>query len=742
MKTPVRYVKTSIGTIGDMTATSMHGGGKTHPCAVYPFGMVEFGPDTFEGGDNGSGYSYHHTTIDGFSVNRLSGIGWYGDLGNLQIMPTTGPLNLCSTTYRDALTTCDEGGYESAFSHDTEITEAGYYAVTLDTYGIRAETTASPHTGMLRVTYPEAGNRRLQINLSRRIAGRSPHQELEIVNKRTLRGVIHCPHSHGGFGRGVGGVDYDLYFYLEVSADADGFGIWDCGKPADFHGGRCEGEELWFWADYPQTDDTRTLTVKVGISYISAEGAYDNFQKEAAPISFEEMHTRAKAAWNEALSVISCEGANEETLTVFYSAMYHTLLDPRIFSDANGQYRSADGTIKMGGSFQARTVFSGWDVFRSQFPLLTILRPDAVNDAINTLLDIAKHKNHTFPRWELLGHETGCMLGDPGVVITADAYKKGIRGFDVGAAYEICRRGALSPASRRPGAGEMNRYGYVVGDISKTLENCFADACTAVLAGELGDSEGAEAFRRRAGNWKNIFDPETKWMRRRDENGAFAEWKSEYDTDGCTESNIFQQSWFVPHDIRGLMEAMGPECFYERLERLMAEADLSAMWNEAYNHPNEPCHNLVHMFTDAGRPDRTQYWVRRIQRESYNTTEYGYCGNEDVGQMSAWYVLTALGIHMTAPASGIFYVNTPLFCRAVIRLDSTYHRRKIADTLTLLCDRDPAAFPYIRGIEVNGTPIERAWLKWEEIADGGEIRFLLTDSPDNTFAKELPPAFF
>ena len=739
MKSLSQYVKTSIGTIGDMTATSIHGGGKTHPCAVYPFGMVQLGPDTFEGGDNGSGYSYHHTTIDGFSVNHMSGVGWYGDLGNLQIMPTTGPLNLCSSTYRDALTTRDDRGYESDFSHDTEITEAGYYAVTLDTYGIRAETTASLHTGMLRVTYPQFGNRRLQINLSRRIAGRSPLQELEIVNRHTLRGVIHCPHSHGGFGRGAGGVDYDLYFYLEASADAENFGVWNCGKPTDIRADRYEGEELWFYADYPNNAETREITVKIGISYINAEGAYDNFLREADGISFDEMRETCKAAWDEALSVISCESADAETMTIFYTTMYHALLDPRVFSDANGNYRSAEGDIKNDDRFRMRTVFSGWDVFRSEFPLLTILRPDAVNDMINALIDIAKYKNHTFPRWELLGHETGCMLGDPGVVVTVDAYRKGIRNYDVDAAYEICKRGAQSPNSRRSGAADMNRYGYVVDNISQTLENSFDDHCTAVFARELGDTETAAEFDRRAASWKNLFDPETKWMRRRDADGNFAEWRGEYDDDGCTESNIFQQSWFVPHDVRGLMDAMGHDLFVERLERLMAESDLGAMWNEAYNHPNEPCHNLVHMFTDAGHPERTQYWVRRIQRESYNTTEYGFCGNEDVGQMSAWYVLTALGIHMVAPSSNIFYVNTPLFTRAEITLDHTYHRRRIADTLTMVCDRDPDKFPYIRGIEVNGTPIDRAWLTWEEISDGGEIRFLLSDIPDSAFAKELPP---
>lgn len=745
MKPRSEYVSTKIGTIGDIETASIHGGGKTHPCAVYPSGMVQFGPDTFAGGDNGSGYSYHHTTIDGFSINRMSGVGWYGDLGNLQLMPITGPLSLCSGTYRDAKTATPEGvrGYESDFSHDTEITEAGYYAVTLDTYGIRAETTASAHTGMLRVSYPASGNRRMQINLARRIAGRSPAQELTVVDDRTLRGVIHCPSSHGGFGRGEGGVNYDLYFYMEFSSPWEHAGLWDCGAPKHdaLSAGDYQGEELWFYADFPTLPETDTLCVRVGISYMNAQGAYDNFMAEAAGVSFDELHARCKAAWEDALSVVSCEGAAEETLTVFYSAMYHTLLDPRIISDSNGNYRTSDGCLHCDPSSRRRTVFSGWDVFRSEFPLLTLISPDTVNDMILSLIDIAEHGSFSFPRWELLGTETGCMLGDPGVIVTTDAYRKGIRDYDTDLAYDICLRSANDPRTKRTGAMDMLRLGYVPDDISRTLENAFADHCTALLARERGDTAQADEFFRRGQNYRNLFDAETGYMRRRDEAGNFAPWCGEYDEAGCTESNIFQQSWFVPHDIRGLISLMGQKRFLSELERLMAESDLGAMWNTAYNHPNEPCHHIAHIFTDAGCPDRTQYWVRRIQRESYNTTAYGYCGNEDVGQMSAWYVLTAIGIHMVAPGSNVFHVNTPLFARTVIRLSRRFHRCSVADTLTFVCDRDPATNPYIRGITVNGTPIDRAWLTWDEISSGGEIVFHLSDTPDNAFVRRLPPAY-
>ena len=735
-----QYVSTKIGTIGDMQATSFHGGGKTHPGAIYPFGMTAFGPDTLEGGDNGSGYSYHHTTIDGFSINHMSGVGWYGDLGNFQVMPTTGDLNLLSGTYRDALTTRPDRGYESDFSHDTEITEAGYYAVTLDTYGIRAETTASVHCGILRMTYPKGQNRRVQINLARRIAGRSPLQEVTLIDGYVLEGRIHCPSTHGGFGRGGGRVNYDLYFHAELSERWDSCGVWNRNAPIAEVSDSYSGEELWFYADFAPSDTP--LTLKVAISYINLEGARDNFAAEAAGVFFDEMREAARAAWDEALSVITVEDTreNHDLLTVFYTTLYHALLDPRIYSDANGNYLSADGVIRHTDSFQKRTVFSGWDVFRSEFPLLTIVKPDAVNDMINSLIDIAEYENVSFPRWELLGHETGCMLGDPGIIVTVDAYRKGIRDFDVDKAYEICLKTVFDPHSKRVRGADYNKYGYVPGDISATLENVFADHCISLLAGELGDLENQKLFADRAMNYRNIFSPEVGWMRRKDENGAWAEWKGIYDCKGCVESNIFQQSWFVPHDPQGLISLMGHGQFLENLSRLMEESDLSAMWNEAYNHPNEPCHHLVHIFTDAGQPSKTQYWVRRIQKESYNTTEYGFCGNEDVGQMSAWFALTALGFHMMSPGSGVFHVNTPLFRRAEIRLSNRYHARSVSDTLVIECDRDPEENLYICGIDVNGRPINRAWLTWDEIASGGVITYHLTDTPSDAWVEILPPS--
>ncbi|MBR6725930.1 MAG: GH92 family glycosyl hydrolase [Clostridia bacterium] len=733
-----KYVSTKIGTIGDMKATSVHGGGKTHPGAIAPFGMVQFGPDTLEGGDNGSGYSYHHTTIDGFSINHMSGVGWYGDLGNFQVMPTTGELNLLSGTYEDALTTRSDRGYESDFRHETELTEAGYYAVTLDTYGVRAETTVSVHAGMIRMTYPENEMRRVQINLARRVAGRSPLQELKILDNGVIEGQIHCPSSHGGFGRDVGGVDYNLFFHAEFSEKWDRYGLWNKNAPVEASSDEYKGEELWFYAEFAPS--ASPICLKVGISYINIEGARDNFDAEAKDKSFDTMHKEVTDMWDDIFDGVKVEGGDDEKLTVFYTTLYHALLDPRMFSDVNGNYLSADGSVCRTDKFQKRTVFSGWDVFRSEFPLLTLVKPDAINDMMHTLIDVAENKCVSFPRWELFNNEANCMIGDPGISVVLDAYRKGIRDFDIKRAYDICLKTAFDPNTGRFGAEDMNTLGYMPNDVSYTLENVYADWCISMLAKELGDSENEKLFTERAYNYKKIFDTSVGWMRKRNRDGSWDVWNGEYDYDGCMESNIFQQTWFVPHDPQGLFNLMGRDKAIANLERLMEEADLSAMWNDSYNHPNEPCHHLVHMFNDIGLPWRTQYWIRRIQNESYNTTEYGFCGNEDVGQMSAWFVLTALGFHSMCPGRNVMHINTPLFRRAEIALSKKYHTCAVSDKLIIETDCDPIENLYIQGVSVNGVELDRAWLKWEEIANGGVIRYRLGKTPNTEWAKVLPPS--
>lgn len=732
------YVNTIMGTVGDFQDQSYHGGGKTYPGAVRPFGMVQLSPDTNTGGDNGSGYSYTHNTIEGFSFNHLSGIGWFGDLGNLQVMPFTGCLRFHSGSNAHDINRNTGEGWKSEFDHSSEITEAGYYSVFLDKYAIRAEMTATQRAGILRFTYPASEASGIQIDLARRIGGRSTQQYIRIIDNHTIEGWIKCPPEGGGFGHGDGNSDYCLYFYGQFSKEWDSCGIWnineDLGPLPE-----ARDADLGFYANYSTFKDEQLL-FKAGISYVSIQGAKNNIEAELDTWDFNEVRNKSTKAWENALGNIKILGDDEDLKEIFYTALYHTMLDPREASDVDGKYTVSDKKQHDAGDFTFRTVFSGWDVFRSQFPLLTITKPEVVVDEINTLTEIARAKGSTFPRWELMGNETGCMLGDPGVVIFADAYIKGFRNFDTRAAYELCLRTAEGPASNRRGI-EIKDLGYVPELISETLENTYSDFCIYKLALAQGDEKTAEIFKKRSYNYKNIFDASVGWMRRKDAQGNWMPWENKYDQRGCTESNVFQQSWFVPHDIGGLVNSMGKDRFEAELEKLFEGADLSALWNEDYNHSNEPVHHIPHLFNYIGKPWRTQYWVRRIQTEAYRKGPFGFCGNEDVGQMSAWFVLTAMGIHPVAPADGVYNLNTPLFRRMEISLNSKYHKCLKADKLIIETDTYPVQNPYIQKVYLNGQPINRPWITYDEIFNGGLLYFQLGAAPDfNWGINSVPPS--
>ena len=713
-----KYIDPIIGTVGDEQATSIHGGGKTHPGACYPFGMVQLSPDTVTGGDNGSGYNYCQNTIEGFSFNHMSGIGWYGDLGNLQIMPVVGEVDMRSGTNREVSFSGGTLGWRSEFSHEKEHAEAGYYSVMLDRYGIFCEATVSCRTGMLRFTYPEGEQGAIIFNFSRRIAGRSTAQHVRI-DGNVIEGCIECDHSCGGFGRGYGHVDYKIYFRLEISGRVASAQFFENEKYFDNDLAEAAGDDLHLKV---LLESENTVVLKCGISYESLDGARANLLTESKDFDFDLMRKNALAAWENALACAEVEGSDKTDKKLFYTCLYHTLLDPRIHAD-EGDTRE----------YIHRTMFSGWDVYRSQFPLLTLISPATVNDEVNSLLSIATEKNSSFPRWELMGCDSRCMTGDPGTIVMADAYLKGICDFDIEAAYAIAIASARSADTLNdkpflnfhPASREYREQAYVANGLSHTLEFLMADYALMKLAEALGKTEDAAFLQKRVESYKNNFDMSTGFMGSRDENGNFIVTRGEYDTVGCIESNVFQQSWFVPYDIDGLFELFGKERAEALLDRLFAGADLSALWNENYNHSNEPCHNLTHYFTLLGRAEKTQYWTRRVQKEAYRTGAFGFCGNEDVGQLSAWYVLSAIGLAQICMADEKYYFNTPLFKRVKLKLDEKYHSRKISDTLIIECDHDPLEYPYIESVCLNGERIDREYITYSEISAGGVLEFKL-----------------
>ncbi len=729
------YVDTMIGTVGDGQMEKSHGGGKTYPGACVPGGMVQLSPDTVSGGDNGSGYNYCHNTIEGFSFNHMSGIGWYGDLGNIQIMPVTEDTDLRSGSNEELPFNKGITGWKSEFSHENEKTRAGYYSVLLEKYGVLAEATVSEHTGILRFTYPESSEKKIIINFSRRIGGKADFQEIDVMNDKKIEGHIKCTPKGGGFGHGHGKISYDVYFVMEFSVPFNEKKFFSNEEFTEEN----KGEDIGLFLDFPK-ETKEPITVKCAISYVDIDGARKNFSAECENVCFDVMSENALIKWEDAFSCIKVSGTDEIDLKLFYTSLYHVLLDPRTMADVDGRY-TINYEVFENSDYKQRTVFSGWDVYRSEFPLLSIINPDMVRDQVNSLLKIAELNNTSFPRWELLGINAGCMVGDPGLIVLADAFIKGIKPYDTEKAYKISKASSVCAneldgkafKSIRPDCEQYLQECYVPEKLSDTLEYLLADFTLSRFAEAFGKSEDAKFFMDRANRYNENYNEALQFMAPRKADGEFVFEEDRYDDDGTVESNIFQQSWFVPYDVKGLSKLFGEKRTIELLEEFFERADLKSLWNDDYNHSNEPCHNITHYFNILGLPHRTQYWTRRVQKEAYRTGAYGFCGNEDVGQLSAWYVLSALGFAQVCPAEPKYYINTPLFKEAEVKLNKDYHSCKNGEFLKIICDENPLDFPYIKSVKLNGKKVKETFLTYEEITSGGELLFELSKEPCESF---------
>lgn len=706
-----------------------HGLGKTFPGAATPFGMVQLSPDTVTGGDNGCGYSWHHKTIEGFSFFHLGGVGWYGDLGNFQVMPTTGPRVL------DREQAC------SPFSHDHERAEAGYYRVELERYGVTAELAAAPRAGIVRFTFPATVDvSRVQIDLARRIGQRArflrfSRQSVHVVDDHTLEGFMRCDDRDGGWGHGDGHVNYTVFFRAAFDRPFARCGVREGGAPV-LDGARDHvGSNTVFFAEFPGGG---ALTLRAGFSYVDAEGARRNLDHDIPDFDFGAVRARAHDAWARAFGGVDVEGGTPRERTIFATALYHCLIDPREIADVDGRFMDATGRPRTNAAYRARTVFSGWDVFRSEFPLLTIIRPDVVSDTINSLMDVmARTGRPELPRWDLFGCASGCMIGHPAIPVIADAYQKGIRTFDAPLAYEQGRR-----SLEHQGNFSKSRHGAVHGQLSETLEFAYDDWCLGRLAGMLGRPDDAALYDARSRAYTNCWSRDVGGMRARLNNrdgypDGWLDWHGrEAQNQGTVESNPYQQGWFVPHDVPGLMALMGGrEKFADELETFFEKTPTNFLWNNFYNHANEPCHHVAYLFVFAGRPWLTQKWTRRICENAYGDGVYGLCGNEDVGQMSAWYVLSALGLHPVCPGSGVYILTSPIFPKATLRLDPSYCKGR---TFTITAANASPANIYIQSAALNGKPLDRAWITHAELAAGGTLAFVLGPEPNKSWGLEPP----
>jgi len=744
VKSPAAYVNPFIGACTSADAAGVyHGLGKTFPGAATPFGMVQVSPNTVTGGDNGSGYSYEMKTIEGFAFTQMSGVGWGGDLGNFLVMPTTGPLKTVAGKEDGSI-----DGYRSHYDKNSEYAEAGYYRTLLTDYDIVTECSATPHCGILKMTFPSSGQSRIQIDLARRVGGTSESQYVRVLDERTITGWMKCTPATGGWGNGEGNADYTVYFYAEFSRPMVEYGFWSADIPDGWQRknedvaslpylervrdaaivrnvDEMEGRHIGFFTEFP-TNEGEEVTLKAGISFVDMDGAKKNFDAEIAGKDFRDVRNDARELWDRELGRIAVSGGTEDDKSVFYTSLYHSMIDPRVFTDVDGRYVGGDGKIyNTDGKFTKRTIFSGWDVFRSQMPLQTIINPGLTDDLLNSLITLAEQSGKEyFERWEFLNSYSGCMLGNPALSVLADAYMKGIRGYDIEKAYRYAVNTSLK-------FGNFP-LGYTPGNlsISHTLEYAYFDWCLSVLARGLGRENDAEKFEKQSLAYKNVFDGDKGWFRPRKEDGTWEEWpenarlKEWY---GCIECNPYQQGWFVPHDIAGMTELMGGrKAVLDDLDSLFANTPRHMLWNEYYNHANEPVHFVPFLFNRLGQPWKTQKWTRFICRNAYFNDVLGLIGNEDAGQMSAWYVLTASGLHPSCPGSTRMEITSPVFDRIEFRLDRKYASGK---TFTVIAHDNSPENMYIRSAFLNGRELTEPSIDYEDIMSGGILELYMDSRP-------------
>ncbi|QGW63724.1 glycoside hydrolase family 92 protein [Lysobacter soli] len=726
------------------------GEGHTFPGATVPFGMVQLSPDTQiksrkEGYGWAAGYRYDDHTIVGFSHTHFSGTG-HSDLGDVLVMPIAGEVKLERGDVDKP-----GSGYTSRFDHKDERAEPGYYAVTLQDYGIRAELTASPRVGVHRYTFPKGKPAHVLVDLRTSMydyPGKVQWSRLRLRPDGTLTGFRETR----GWAPGR-----QLYFAMRFSKPVSGQQFHDTEENVVYKGfpppgekdprqrAQIEGRQLVGALDFAAAQG-ESMIVKVAISPVSEEGAIANLDAEVPGFDFDAVRADAKAQWTQALSALDVD-APEPMRRSVYTALYHTLMGPSLFMDVDGRYRGPDNAVHQAKGFTNYSTFSLWDTYRALHPLLTIVQPEQrTNDFVNSLLASRRASAYgVLPVWAFHGLETWCMIGYHAVPVIADAYMKGIRGYDANEALDAM----VASASYGPydGIAQYMQLGYVPIDeegeaASKTLEYAFDDWTIWRMAGEMGRDDVAKQFGKRAANWQHAFDESTGFMRARKRDGSFREpfdpSASGYGTD-YTEGNAWQYSWYVPQDVAGLAAAHGGEdkllarldaVFDAKVDPKIFEhmEDITGLigW---YAHGNEPSHHVAYLYAYAGQPWRTQARLGNIMKTQYAPRPDGLAGNDDLGQMSAWYVFTALGFYPVAPGSNEYVIGRPFMPRATLNLPNGKRFTVIADGLD-------DAHLYIGTATLNGKPLERAFLRHDEIMAGGELRFTMQAQPNKTWATD------
>ncbi len=723
------YIRPMVGTKGAE--------GNTYPGPSAPFGMIQLSPDTdTTNWDTDAGYAYADPTIQGFSLTHLTGTGC-PDLGDFLFQPQVGTPELMAGPKDHP-----EQGYQSAYAHADETAAAGYYRVTLQKPGVVAELTAGERAGILRFTFPASDQASILTDLSHVINGgrwRVAESRVRVEDNATITGF----HLVNGWAK-----ERYLYFAARYSRPFDRAVIYSAGKPVIYNTYRfrshkeAAGTNLQFLAQY-KTHAQEAIEVKVAISAVSTADALQNLDTEIPGWDFNLVREATSTRWDQELGRITMEGSPQQKET-FYTSLYHASLAPNLYQDVNGAYRGFDQNIHQAKGFTEYAVFSLWDTFRAEHPLLALIQEPRDADMINSLLaHYDQSADHLLPMWELQGNETWCMIGYHGVPVIVDGYFKNVQGFDVQHAYEAIKATAMNPDY--DGLAAYARLGWVPCDqedesLSKTLEYAYDDWCIARLAQALGKTADYAYFTKRAASYANIYDPSLGWMRPKDAQGN---WRTPFDphafgggtnmTD-VTEATSSQYSWFVPQDVPGLIRLMGgTDPFVAKLDSLfdahlsrqfvaeMSTNDLRGCIGE-YWHGNEPSHHVIYLYSYAGQPAKAARRLHQVVTTQYGNQPDSLCGNDDCGQMSAWYLFTCLGFYPVCPGSDYYVIGAPQIPHAVMHLSN-------GKKFTMTAENISNENIYIQSVRLNGQNWDSPFLPYPAVKQGGTLVFTMGPQP-------------
>jgi len=713
------------------TATTGH----TFPGATVPFGMVQLSPDTGTyGWKYCSGYHSDDKSLLGFSHTHLSGTGC-GDLMNILFIPQAKDIDWEKLKWETGKRP-HGSAYRTAFDRTTEQASPGYYTVKLEN-GIGVELTATARCGVHRYSFPQGQPQVVLIDLfhtfglpNRTVMGAGIYQE----SPTTLVGW----QTTSGWAR-----NKTFYFVASFSRPVKTDVRQD-------HAVDAVGPIVRA-AVYPEPSDA-PLEIKVGLSSTGIEGARNNLTAEVGNRGFDTVRSDAQKVWEKTLSPISVQTNDQELLRVFYTALYRTMVAPNVYNDVDGTYMGADFKIHPSPGFDYYSTLSLWDTFRATHPLYTIIRPDIVTPIILGMLDHSdKFFAKNLPKWTLCSNETNCMIGYHSVPVILDAYRKGFRSFDANKALKAMERSAevanrktdyATRGYRTSGKDDKRPHEKRPQGTSITLEQSYDDFCIAEFAKMLGNKEIETEFRRRADFYKNVWQPENKFFWGKDKEGNWIEPFNPYEAshDIFTEGTAWQWLWSVMHDVPSLIDLLGGnEAFCKKLDALFADntpiksdsPDVSGLIGQ-YAHGNEPCHHAAYLYCYAKEPWKTQYWVNHICRTMYKDARDGLCGNDDCGQMSAWFVFSSLGLYPVNPASSIYVIGSPMFERAEIQTPQT------GKTFTIIAKNVSKKNIYIQSAKLNGKVFDRSWLSHDELTSGATLEFVMGSEPNKSWGNSSP----